>query len=79
MKPGEIPELNLPQKSFETPTSEPRSSSQSVIAKKQKFTELSTQSNVPSECYKTFNEFKKRVSSLKLQPSRVYKIFDAKK
>ena len=69
VKPGEIPDQNLPIKTFVSPPSTPRQSSLSIKSKRTLYgneqkQSSSTLTSPPS--YKSFDEFKKRVSSLKL-------------
>lgn len=66
VKPGEIPTLNLPIKSFQSPPSTPRSSSISAASKRLTY-QSSTITSPPSHCYKSFEEFKKRCENLKLK------------
>ena len=69
VKPGEIPTLNLPIKSIpSSTTSVPRPSMLSLQLKRQQSIELSTSTSTAS-CYKTFDEFKNRVSMIKLPSS----------
>jgi hypothetical protein len=67
--PGEIPELNLPVKSFQSPPSTPRSSSIVAASKRlsyQSSTITSPPSVTVSHVYKSFVEFIKRVQLLNL-------------
>ena len=68
VKPGEIPDQNLPIKTFQSPPSTPRQSSLSITSKRTLYeNELQPSSTLTSPpLYKSFDEFKKRVSSLKL-------------
>ena len=69
VKPGEIPTLNLPIKRIpSSTTSVPRPSTRSLQLKRQQSVELSTSTSTAS-CYKSFDEFKNRVSMIKLQSS----------
>ena len=68
MKPGEIPELNLPVKSIPSIQPVPRSSAESILIKKQNNTPSSA-STIVFPCYKRFDELKKRIESLKLPSS----------
>ena len=77
MKPGEIPELNLPTKGFPSIPFQPR-----VFASitKRKCLELSSQSSptLSSSVYKSFGEFKDRICLLKLPTSWSLVISDNK-
>lgn len=68
VKPGEIPDQNLPIKTFQSPPSTPRQSPLSITSKRTLYeNELQSSSTLTSPpLYKSFDEFKKRVSSLKL-------------
>ena len=68
LKPGEIPELNLPVKSIPSIQPVPRSSAESILIKKQNNTPSSA-STIVFPCYKRFDELKKRIESLKLPSS----------
>ena len=70
VKPGEIPELNLPTKSFPSTPFQPRVSS-ATITTKRKCLELSSQSSptLSSSVYIYFDEFKDRIRLLKLPTS----------
>ena len=60
LKPGELPTLNLPQKSIQSAIPEPRLSAARITLKKQ--TLPSSSIDVPaSSCYQTYNEFRKRI------------------
>ena len=78
MKPGEIPELNLPTKSSLSTPFQPRVSS-ATITTKGKCLELSSQSSLPplsSSVYKSFDEFKDRICLLELPTSWSFAISD---
>ena len=71
--PGELPTLNLPMKSFQSPPSTPRLSSLNIITKRLSFQQdinvplsSSSSSTVTSPSYKSFAEFKERSLALKL-------------
>ena len=69
VKPGEIPTLNLPIKSIpSSTTSVPRPPMLSLQLKRQQSIKLSTSTSNAS-CYKSFDEFKNRVSMIKLPSS----------
>ena len=69
VKPGEIPTLNLPTKIIpSSATSVPRPSMLSLQLKIQQSIEPSTSTSTAS-CYKSFDEFKNRLSMIKLQSS----------
>ena len=69
LKPGEIPELNLPVKSLPSKQSTPRSSAESISIKKERNLPPPSSSNIVSPCYRDFEEFKKRIELLKLPSS----------
>ena len=68
VKPGEIPELNLPIKSIPTISSStsPRKSAGIVLQKKLSSLESAITTHNNMECYRSFSEFLTRVPSLKL-------------
>ena len=77
MKPGDIPELNLPTKGFPSIPFQPRVSASIT---KRKCLELSSQSSptLSSSVYKSFGEFKDRICLLKLPTSWSIAISDNK-
>ena len=68
LNPGEIPTLNLPLKSFPASQPVPRSSAENISIKRSNNIPCST-STIVSPCYKSYDEFKKRIASLKLPSS----------
>ena len=68
--PGALPELNLPSHSFQSPPATPRTASASVASKRLSY-KISQQklSSDQSEsfCYKSFEDFNKRINLLKLE------------
>ena len=65
MKPGELPTLNLPQKSVPSAIPEPRLAAARITLKKQ--TLPSSSIDVPaSSCYQTYDESRKRIQTLSL-------------
>ena len=60
----EAPGLNLPQKQFSSPDSPPRGSAQSLQNKRHNYVGKST--DTPYQCYKSFDEFKVRITGLRL-------------
>lgn len=72
LKPGEIPTLNLPVKSIPSSSqtiSSPRPSAQLISKKKEISLSSSTSSSTVSFCYKSYEDFKKRIELLKLPSS----------
>ena len=69
--PGALPELNLPLHSFQSPPTTPRTASASVASKRlcHQINQQLLPETTPSYCYKSFDEFKKRILLLKLQPA----------
>ena len=67
-KPGEIPELNLPTKSFQSPPTTPRASSINVLSKRLSYQQETSSSTMTSPSYRSFDEFQKRSLTLKLPP-----------
>ena len=65
---GEISTLNLPVKSFPASQPVPRSSAENISIKRSNNIPCST-STIVSPCYKSYDEFKKRIASLKLPSS----------
>lgn len=75
--PGEIPEMNLPLKSFEsssTSTTTRRNSADSIVQKKLEY--FGNIIETPSLCYKSFDEFTKRINLLKLSNSWTISFFE---
>ena len=66
--PGEIPTLNLPVKSIPFIQPVPRSSAENISIKRPNNIPPST-STIVSPCYKSYDEFKKRIALLKLPSS----------
>ena len=64
LKPGVMPTLNLPVKSFPPSSSKPRESAGNIFEKKSLCNEARCET--PTMCYKTFMEFLNRVKLLKL-------------
>ena len=60
LKPGVMPTLNLPVKSFPPSSSKPRESAGNIFEKKSLCNEARCET--PTMCYKTFMEFLNRVS-----------------
>lgn len=67
VKPGEIPELNLPIKSFpsSSTSTKPRESADTILQKRLSSLESCT-TDIITECYQSFPEFISRIQSLKL-------------
>ena len=63
LKEGELPQLNLPSKSIPTKLSKPRSTAS--IAKREN-ADICADKLSPEFCYKSLDEFKKRINQLKL-------------
>ena len=69
VKPGEIPSLNLPQKSFQSPPNIPRLSSINAVSKRLAFNQATcSTATFTSPSYKSFDEFQNRSQALKLPP-----------
>lgn len=84
LKPGEIPTLNLPVKSIPPSPPVSRSSAESISLKRQ-INSPSSSSTIVSPCYKNYDEFNKRIETLKLpsgweienrQDDTVFRFFD---